>query len=816
MRVGRALFGLAAVAAALPCLDGALVLLQSQGLSSFGRPAWLGWGWVLAGLACAVTVARATDRLSAARCLTLLLLAATCFGQSALPAAPGALLLLSGAALLVALPLLVATPGQAVTVALLLLALPACLASSHPMGVLQWLAAILPPAALVALIPACWQGRDARGPALTLLATTAFVCLGALSDLPLLAQRLDLPLAELSSTRLRPMTLHPNLAVPSVALATLLGVALLWSASGRRAALLALLLPLFVTLAAMQSKTGTLATAAGLVLLAALRARWPLAPLVPWALRIAVLAALLVPASGLTDATITHRSASMVSKAVSFRSAMWQLGRDTWAAAPFQGNGPRTYHMQGQQARPSRYDGLPKDDHPHNVVLAVGAGLGWPGLLGLALLLAASLRRVPGQSLLADGALVAAALHWGANGVDMGGAVASLLPAGVFPLLGLADAARRANPMSELGNPPPGFEPGLALPSFVRSALGLGAAASLLLGGLMIAQAQVLTRSERSAAEGKLDDATRAGQWAARLIPWDPRPPLLLASVASQTEDAPAALAALERAAERAPSLSRIVHALAVARSRVNLDDPRVPQLLDRALAMDPYGPDAWRVHLDRALLAAHARQQDPAFAHLVDSVLLNPAAVSRLTFSEVQRSLRLSADGRTGVELALDRVLAEIGRRREALVDADSAQAARLRLREVDVLLALGLSDDADVVCRDLLAAEPMYLHVRLGQSALARGDVAAAAQHYQASGQASSSFEPMSISLLALAETLDPGSAEFETRVAAALPLLPDISFESASVRRLTEARLIMAKRRGQTEQVRQLELALAYLDG
>ena len=820
--VGAATRACAAAVALAVCLDGAATLHGHDGLSSFGRPAWLAWPWALGGLASALWILRNTDRRALAGCLSLLLLSVGLFGQAALPAAPGLGAALAGIALWVAGPWIRMAPGLAATTLAMALAAPACLASTYPLGVTEWLAAALPAAALVALLPACFPGDRARIPAWVLVGATGSLCVAALTDYVPLAEHLHLPLTLLRSTRLRPMSLHPNLAVPSVAVALLVGAGLVWSTGRRRLAATLALAPLLLALFAMGSKTGSLASVAGLACLLALRARWPLARAVPWVLRAAVLAALLVPATGLSDPTITERSASMVSKAVSFRSAMWRLGRDTAAAAPWHGFGPRTNHVQAAYARPGRYDGLPKDDHPHNVVLAVSAALGWPGWLGLAALLVASLWRRPGARMLADATLVAAAVHWGADGVDMGGAVASLFPSGVLLLIGLGDAAVRA----------PDHEPHRrAAGARVLGALGIVLVAG---GGLLALQhhlvrtadARVNAALAANAAPSTGPPTAAAGPatapaseptdliaWAGRLLPWDPRPWILRARLARLAGDVPAQIEAFEQALMRSPDRADWLHALALLHSQADLDDGRVAQLLDRALALDPYGPDAWRRHIDRALLAAHRDDGNTAFEQLVLGALLNPGAVTGLGWIPERRTLRLRADGTHGIEIPLARLFAELQRRRSTAAGIDPAYDARLRLREIEILIALGELDEADATCRELLANEPVYLNVRLGQSALQRGDFEAAVHHMGLAGQ--TLFEPLSTRLVALAQLLDPATDAFERELSQALRLLPDVSFEAGSIRRVVEARRDMAQRRGDDQAVAREDAALAFLD-
>ncbi len=422
--------------------EAAFGLPRRAGVSTFGNPPELAIAWVACAAGFASAVVRARDRLTVARRLTLALLVAALLGLRMVQADPGLRLLLLGAALGAAAPWLRARPGAGVTLLALALAVPALMGTEFPQGAVLWLGYVLPPAGLALLLPACFGGRAAGRAAAAFVIATGAASLAALATYPVLAAGLELSFDAVLHTRLRFLGLHPNLAVPHLATTLVLGVSLLVAVERRwRAPLLATLVPVVLALLALRSRTGLLTAAFGLSLL--LIPRLP-SRLAPWAHRLAIAAVaalLLFPLTGLSDARITQRSSDMVSKAVSFRSAMWELGRDTLSAAPWHGFGPGTAYAQGRYARPSRYDGLPKDDHPHNVVLATGGALGWPGLLGLAALFLAGVRRPRAGGLLAHAATSAALAMWAADAIDMGGADATLYPSLAFLLLGLRQAA---------------------------------------------------------------------------------------------------------------------------------------------------------------------------------------------------------------------------------------------------------------------------------------------------------------------------------------------------------------------------------------
>jgi len=373
---------LAAAATAWMFLDAALSVPQHGGASDFGDPPEQVLLWAVAGLVWAVALLRTSDRSAVARSLVLALLCATLLGNRGVPADPGLVVSLLGVAVLAAARELRGGQAAWIAVACLAFAAPGLLGTRYPHGALQWLLFTLPALGLMPLLPALFPGRRAATPCQVLLLATAAFALLSLASYPALAEGLDLPLAALAGTRLRVMGLHPNLAVPLLVAACLVGAALAWDRPGRaRIVALGCLVPILAALCAVRSLTGLLALLLGgaLLLGSRLPGLWRRRTARLGALAVALL--LLVPLAGLGETRITGRTASMVSKAASFRSAMWELGRDTWHAAPWHGFGPGTFLVQGRFGRPGPLDGHPKDDHPHSVVLAVGESFGWPGNL---------------------------------------------------------------------------------------------------------------------------------------------------------------------------------------------------------------------------------------------------------------------------------------------------------------------------------------------------------------------------------------------------------------------------------------------------
>ena len=806
---------LGATLAAWLYVDAAFATPARAGVSTFGNPPELAIVWVACAAVLASVIVRARDRLGIARRLVLALLVATLLGRRIVPADPGLRLALLGVTLWAAAPWLRPRPGSGTTAMALLLAVPAVLLTEFPQGDVLWLGYVLPPAALALLVPAVCPGRSAFGAAAALVLATGVGCRAALASYAALARGLMLPLAAVLNTRLHLLGLHPNLAVPHLATTIVLGAALLVSTTGRwRLALLAALLPVAGALLAIQSRTGVLATGFGLgvLLLGVLPAR-----LAQWAHRLAIAGVaglLLFPLTGWSDASITNTSRSMVDKAVSFRSSMWELGRDTLAGAPWHGFGPGTAYAQGRFAKPSRYDGLPKDDHPHNVLLAAGEALGWPGLLGVAILFVAGVRRPRAGGTLAQAATAAALAMWAANAIDMGGADATLYPSLAFLLLGLRQAAPRPD------------DPGPGAPPAARARRVASAAGVLLvpLGLLWLIGSAVedlaVKRIEALAqpqGEGTWAPAQQALAWAARLNPLDPNVPAQQARLAALMGDRAGAVSGLQRASRLFPGSATLAHQLALARAAVDRTDPRVETLLDEAVRLDPYGPDAWRAHRDRAQVRALAGDAPGALDALVTAVLLNPGAVAGLPTAGTGEALVLLPAGEGGALVPLRDLLGELVMRRAALQEQDPASETRLRMREVEILRALGQTERADEAARVLVAGEKVYLARQLAQSALARGAPEEAVAHLREVGTQGHFWTSTDL-VEALSRAQPADAPAFTAALADAHAILArdvDVVFELPTVSRLIESQQHWAERQGDADAAVRFADALEFAD-
>ncbi|MCB9899241.1 MAG: O-antigen ligase family protein [Planctomycetes bacterium] len=828
----------AALAALLLFADAVVRPPYEAGLSTFGQPPAGKVLLVLAGLLVAGLLGRAPDRESLARRLTLLLLAALPFGGRAVPASPGATLLLAGLTLLVARPFLRASPGARLTALVLLLCAPAVATTVYPQGSVAWLLQLLPHATLPLLLPSLFAGARARRPAALLAGVTALLCLESLLDYVSLADGLALPFQTVLATRLRPLGLHPNLAVPQIVVAFVLALALTWDGRRRQRALMGTCaVVLLVALGAVGSRTGSLTAAAGAAVLVLGRLPLRAARFVRPAAAIAVAAALLVPMTGLTDDTITTRSDSMVSKAVSFRSAMWELGRDAFAAAPWHGNGPGTLFMQGVVARTGRYDGLAKDDHPHNVALATGETLGLPGLLALAALAAFGLRRRTGGHLVVDGCTAALCAMWIANGIDMGGATGTILPALAFVLIGLSDAASSARADRTLRP-----AAGLVIGTLAGLLVPWGATQVVVDRALLEASSALdegwTAVSEGSASAGPADEATAgvpdaslAGDalvtaararsaaldalaLAAPLAPLDPLVPRLRARAhALPPADQAAREADLAEALARHPFSAALQHDLAAVMLLRDPDDRSADAHLDEALRLDPFGPDAARVQTDRAVVLAHRGERDAAFEAFVSALVIDAGSVRRAAFDPVGETLTLGLGTPDGgrVTFPLAKVLADLRRRRDDLERLDAPSAVRLGMREVDVLQALGLWERADTIVAERFT-DPRYLGKRLAESAERQGDPDEALRRMLEIGHQGNTWLMVdTLRLRAHASVLDEPAFDALSRQIDAT--LGDALFETRNLVETLAARKHFAERTLDAARAARLADALAY---
>jgi len=795
---------LAAALTAWVFIDAALGTASRPGASTFGNPPELAVVFMLAALGFAWALARARDRGALARGLTLALLTATVLGQRGVPAEPGLRLLLLGMTLLAAAPMLRIGSAACVTLIALALALPAMLGTSFPQGGVLWIGFVLPPAALALLVPALFPGRAAGRVVFVLVVATGVACLASVLSYITLARGLDLPLTALASTRLRVLGLHPNLAVPHLVTTLVLGTALAWrTIDGRfRRRTLIALLPVVAALYFVRSRTGMLAAGLGLGLIVMAQLPWTWTRWMRRLAAVAVVALLLFPATQFSESGISRRSSDTVVKAMSFRSAMWQVGRDTFAAAPWQGFGPGSNYAQSEHSRAGVLDGLPRDDHPHNVVLAVGVALGWPGLIGLSLLVGLGLRRPRGADLLTDGALAALIALWAADAIDMGGAQNTLYPALVFLLLGLREAS--AIDTGATPSEAPGHGGALArIVPIVAVICALLGATSLMAGRSLDKARAIVDRIEENGdASGEALTAARKQLGiAARLAPFDPNVPLTGARLAATQSDRDALIEALREARELLPGSATLSHQLGLALSRFDPRDASVIDLLEQAVRLDPYGPQAWRRHLDLAHVQALIGRNDAANRSIIAAVMLNPSAVETMARKGQGRDTILLPAGPAHAGLPLPELLGEIERRRGALEQSDPSSELRLRMRRVDVLHALDEFDWAEQLIATELTADFIYQSRRRAQIAMEQGRWEDAIRHLEAFGTGTNFwFAVDQMQALSHASPFDAQRCDdARLNAEAVMGSQVDVLFDLDTVKRMLQARLLADERRG-----------------
>jgi O-antigen ligase len=778
---------LAAAATAWMFVMAALSVPQHLGASGFGDPPEQALLWATAALVWAVALLRSPDQAALARRLTLALIVAVLLGERGLPADPGLVVIVLGLSLLACGSRLSGVGSTWIAAGCLALALPGLLGTVFPQGALLWLLFTLPAFGLLLLLPALFPGPRAVTACLGVVIGTAGFALLSLASYPALATGLDLPLTTLAGTRLRVMGLHPNLAVPLLVAAGVLGAALAWERPGRtRKIALICLAPILLALLCVRSRTGLLALLFGALVLASARLapRWS-----RWSARLAAAAVallLLVPLAGWGETRITERTRSMVSKAASFRSAMWELGRDTFAEAPWHGFGPGTFLVQGRYALAGPLDGHPKDDHPHSVVLAVGEAFGWPGLAALALLFLAALRP-PREGDRLDAGLHAALLAvFAANAIDLGGAQNTLFPAAVLLLLGLSDAARRDDLSVAPGRRPP-----------ARVVL-----VSLLLVGFgLLSWAGAASKRQAADQLAHEQDATAALARAERLLPLDPEVAALAARQAERDFDRRGQVERLERARTLLPDSSGLAQSLAAAYAAIDPADPRIDALLDEALRLDPLGDRAWTLHRDRAIVFALRNEAPPARDSLLAALLLNPQAAADLPRAGEDDAIEILPAGPEHVGVPLADLRAELSRRRQAAA-GDPGELLRLSLREVEILQALQAWNSGLAAARALVGAEPIYGNVRIASIEMARGNPGAAVAPLR-QVPAAWSFWVATDLVEALSGAPDTTPAEFETALERALEIMRhgdvDLVFDLPCVAELIAARQRWAERQG-----------------
>lgn len=348
---------------------------------------------------------------------------------------------------LLALPLLAA--------ALLLLA---TLRAHTPLLAGPTLAWVL--ASLCLLLGVAARPRDADDLRGLVAAALAAPLLVAVADV-VLTLELAQEVSWFAALRTRPTLFrqHPNFLAPLFAVGCLLAASLAWSSRrGRVPALLAAALLAAATWHT-DSNAGKGALLLGLVLLPGLRLALPFARRLPMkrlvfagvALAVLLVAAVWVLRDSPALTPLTQRL-DRFEKSLDYRLDAWRNSLRIIEESPWLGLGPGTFVSVERFAPESRFFNEPTSPHPHNVFLyiAQAGGLGcllvvlaW--LLGLGTLLGRAAAEPERSRLgrpLALGLLATLLALLGANLLDLGLALETVVPGPVFLITGLALAAR--------------------------------------------------------------------------------------------------------------------------------------------------------------------------------------------------------------------------------------------------------------------------------------------------------------------------------------------------------------------------------------
>jgi hypothetical protein len=243
--------------------------------------------------------------------------------------------------------------------------------------------------------------------------------------------------------------------------------------------------------------------------------------------------------------------------------------------------------------------------------------------------------------------------------------------------------------------------------------------------------------------------------------------------------------------------------------------DARVHDWLAESVRLDPYGPESWRRHLDLARLAARLGREPEVLPPLLAAVLLNPAAVAELPRRGAGEALVLHPGGLDGPGVPVQALLDALAERRARPEDLDPDEAARLRLRGIEVLQALGEFQAADALAQELLADNAVYLQTRTAQTRLAEGRYEEAAERLRGILPHGAIWIHGDL-LEALSHATPLDEAAFDTQLAATEAHMAhgvDVVFDIASVRKIRRARQRCAERGGDLAEAVRLADASAF---
>jgi len=627
------------------------------------------------------------------------------------------------------------------------------------------------------------RGLDRRGAGLVLGALVAggALALGAVA-IDLAAALRTEPLDRVLGSRLRGLGMHPNGVGPLFASTAIFALAAAVRARGiHRLGGVLVVLAALAALERTQSRASVLGFAAGLaVFLAAFRWGAPRRARGVVVGGVALLAAFAVAlASPLgTRAQVALDALAGTPSALGQRWHLWRASLTALSERPWTGLGPNQSFLRAQYAEPSFYDGTPQDLHPHQLLLAIAEGAGWPALVFFVALLigAGELARralAPGSEY-TDRSARARALPAGlfaggaailvANQLDLGLSQNTFAPLWTWVLLGALAALQRPNTPEG-----PALEPA----RWGRGALALALFVPLVLQPLCVAA--LAASADAALVAGEPAAADRAARRVEMLSPGDARAYLVRVRTARALGSPGEVLALRQARAAAAPGRASTWHALAAdALERRQFELARTA--VQHARRADPRGERSGDVAYIEAALAFLAGDLDVGRAKVREAMLAGSPAINSVPHVALPRESG-DAPGVTrrafavagGESVRITDVLADLGTEAVALARTDPVTARRLLHPVVFAYAQMGLVDEAVAwIERHRDAGESRQLAIAAVEvELLARaGRWDEARERVDAGGRA-----PHLRIALARAELLQPDPAELE-RSRAQLP--------------------------------------------
>lgn len=559
------------------------------------------------------------------------------------------------------------------------------------------------------------------------------------------------------NARLQLFGAHPNIIAPFFSVAPPLLLALLVAAKRlpARIVLLAALGGALWALKLTQSRAALLGGGLSIAAFVALAAGIAIWRKRPRASTIAALLAVALIAGGGGAYALRHKiAAKLDDPSMTFRVDMWKTATTALEERPIDGYGFLTGSPLMSHAKSSELDGRSKDTHPHMLVLAIGIGTGWPGIvlfLGLVgaflvrtLVAGARLAQVEDRAL-AVGLVASALALIAANTIDQGLALNTPLPLHFGVLLGCGAlcvrAARRQlahnGDAAELAEPRP------------SPSLPYGAVTALLavLVAFIAARGLVATRfAERAQAALRARDADGAIRWLERARTANP------SSLAIAMDHAEA-LDAAGRREEAIESLWRTTatHPLAWQPwdriSTIEADrheEMLALQAVKNAQRRDPTGPIAAEWGLRCARLQVQLRQRESAIVELANALRFDFHAAARVPWRLDPTTGEISWACPPPLEPITLRSIQERNREMmRAWSTTDPVRARRVANTLARIYIDFKLYDDARAVIAEFEAGNAPWLGIqflKIELDAIANKDAAAAASAAERASTAAS----------------------------------------------------------------------------